>query len=274
MKKILFAAFLSLVIAVGCKESGNVEKMEDAKKLSAPTQYFDKISYGIGQQIGRQMRMDTSIKINVDYLIRGYLDGLDSTFTGDQDTIAAAMQKYQQDMMMHQKAMQEQFQKDMEAKGNKLKEEGPKFCESFKAKGNVVETPSGLLYKVIKKGNGKIPTDTNWVRIHVIGKLSDGTEFDDTYKKNKPLEIPVMGIFPGLSQGLKLMPVGSTFEFCIPDSLAFDGHGAGNIPPNAVLDMQVELVDIIPAPQRQPMMGGPGGPGGPGMPPPPMPRRK
>jgi hypothetical protein len=49
-------------------------------------------------------------------------------------------------------------------------------------KATSTETPSGLKYKIIKKGSEKKPTDGTTVYIHYAGYLEDGTLFDSSYE--------------------------------------------------------------------------------------------
>ena len=66
-------------------------------------------------------------------------------------------------------------------------EAGKKFLEENKAKEGVVTLPSGLQYKVLKKGSGEHhPTVDSSCECHYEGTLIDGTEFDSSYKRGSP----------------------------------------------------------------------------------------
>jgi hypothetical protein len=129
----------------------------------------------------------------------------------------------------------------------------------------VKTTASGLQYKVLTPGTGAHPTDTDVALINYEGKLLDGTTFD---KSQQPTPMPVKGVVPGFSEGLKLMNKGAKYRFWIPAKLAYGDKGAGPIPSNAPLVFDVELIEFLPQAvieqyqrQQQQMMGG-GGPGG------------
>jgi FKBP-type peptidyl-prolyl cis-trans isomerase len=108
-----------------------------------------------------------------------------------------------------------------------------------------ITTASGLQYRVIAEGTGPRPTAVDSVRVHYRGTLEDGTVFDSSYDRGEPISFSLGGVIAGWTEGLQLMPVGSTYEFVIPSDL---GYGAAGfppvIPPNATLIFQVELLAI------------------------------
>ena len=106
-------------------------------------------------------------------------------------------------------------------------------------------TDSGLLYKIIQKGNGKKAEKGKTVSVHYKGALTDGTEFDSSYKRNQTAKFPVRGVIPGWTEGLKLMKKGAKYNFFIPASLAYGERGRPSIPANSVLIFEVELIDIV-----------------------------
>jgi len=129
-------------------------------------------------------------------------------------------------------------------------------------------TPSGLRYKVLVPGKpGPHPTDSDVTLVNYVGKLPDGTVFD---KSQQPTPMPVAGVVPGFSEGLKLMPKGAKYRFWLPPQLGYGDKANGPIPANATLVFDVELVDFLPESyvrqmraQQEQMQGMPGGmPGG------------
>ena len=106
--------------------------------------------------------------------------------------------------------------------------------------------PSGLQYEVVKMGTGPKPTAESTVKVHYVGTLIDGTEFDSSVKRNEPAQFPVSGVIPGWTEALQLMPVGSKFNLYIPQSLAYGANGAGEvIKPYSTLIFEVELLEIV-----------------------------
>ena len=125
-----------------------------------------------------------------------------------------------------------------------VKKENADFLAAYAKNDSVQRTESGLLYKVIKKGEGALPADTNQVEVNYEGRLIDGTVFDSSYKRNKPATFGVTQVIKGWTEALKMMPVGSVYELCIPYELAYGERGNRNIPPFSTLVFKVELLDI------------------------------
>ena len=83
-----------------------------------------------------------------------------------------------------------------------VKKENADFLAAYAKNDSVQRTESGLLYKVIKKGEGALPVDTNKVEVNYEGRLIDGTVFDSSYKRNKPATFGVTQVIKGLSDDL------------------------------------------------------------------------
>jgi len=130
---------------------------------------------------------------------------------------------------------------------------GKQFLAENATKEGVITTASGLQYKVVKQGTGPKPAARDMVSVYYKGMLIDGKVFDkaDSSVFDKadssgiPVSFPLNQVIAGWTEGLQLMPVGSTYIFYIPSELGYGKGGAGNvIPPNATLIFEVELVSI------------------------------
>ncbi|MEO9131055.1 MAG: FKBP-type peptidyl-prolyl cis-trans isomerase [Sphingomonas sp.] len=116
----------------------------------------------------------------------------------------------------------------------------------------VVETASGLQYKVLTPGQGDAkPTDQDVALINYEGRLVDGTSFD---KSAAPTPMPIAGVVPGFAEGLKLMPRGAKLRFWIKPALGYGSEASGPIPANSVLVFDVEMLDFMPAADFRQMM--------------------
>ena len=131
----------------------------------------------------------------------------------------------------------------MSAQFSKVRDESEAFLEAKAKEEKVVKTASGLMYEVIKLGDGgPKPTATSDVEVRYRGELIDGTVFDES---TSPITLNLGGVIKGWTEGLQLMSVGDKYRFYIPSELGYGEQGAGNdIKPGAALVFEVELVSI------------------------------
>ena len=89
------------------------------------------------------------------------------------------------------------------------------------------------------------PKGANTVVANYKGWLEDGTVFDSSYKRGKPIEFRLGGVIAGWTEGLQLIGKGGMIELDIPSDLGYGVEGRPPvIPPNARLHFLVELIDI------------------------------
>lgn len=122
--------------------------------------------------------------------------------------------------------------------------EGEKFLAENKKKAGVKVTPSGLQYQVITAGTGIKPQATDTVTVSYIGTLTNGKEFDNSYKRGEPVSFSLSGVIKGWTEGLQLMPVGSKYKFFVPYQLGYGLNDMSAIPAGSVLVFEVELLDV------------------------------
>lgn len=233
MKRISIGIAVAMLL-VACNQQG---KSADHSSLKLDTD-AKKGSYAIGMSIGHTL-MHSGAQVDFDAFVAGARDAFE-----DKKPMldAQAANKARQDFMSREAASRM-------AKEKKLADANEKASEAFlaanKKKPGVKTTASGLEYKVIKQGTGPKPKDTDTVTVNYRGTLTDGTEFDSSYKRGEPTTFALKQVIPGWTEGLQLMPVGSKYEFYIPAKLAYGSHGAGGvIGPNQVLVFDVDLLKI------------------------------
>lgn len=227
--KLRWVIVLGIIFFVSNVYAGEKLILKDSK---------DKVSYSMGVRVGSSLKKE-SIDINQDAFIQGFKDALsgDKKLMTDQEVVETLM-NFQKEMMAKEAARLKEI-------GEKNKKEGEAFLAENKKKDGIITLPSGLQYKIIKEGDGKVPTVNDTVTIHYRGTLIDGTEFDSSYSRGQPATFPVKGVIPGFSEALQLMKVGSKWQLFIPPNLAYGEHGAGeDIGPNATLIFEVELLSI------------------------------
>jgi FKBP-type peptidyl-prolyl cis-trans isomerase FklB len=200
----------------------------------------EKGSYALGLNIGKGLRKD-GVDLDGASLAHGIRDALaGSKFLLTDEEAQAALVALAAEVRAKQQVKMEQL-------GAANKKEGDAFLATNKSKEGVVTLPSGLQYKVLTAGTGPKPTATDKVECNYRGTLLQGTEFDSSYKRGKPVTFQVGEVIKGWSEALQLMPVGSKWQLFVPPDLAYADHGAGQeIGPNATLIFEVELLSIAP----------------------------
>lgn len=199
----------------------------------------EKISYMIGLQMANSLQQVKEY-VDADALAKAVKAGLsgEGRLMTDQQAQEVGMAF---GMFLQQKEMARRAEQ-----GAKNLAEGEAFLAANKGKPGVRTTESGLQYQVLRAGSGARPSAADTVKVHYRGTLLDGKEFDSSYARGEPATFPLAGVIPGWTEGVQLMPVGSKYVFWIPAALAYGQNGAGaEIPPNATLKFEVELLEIV-----------------------------
>jgi len=198
-----------------------------------------KASYVIGIQLGKQL-MISKDDIDLDAMKKGMKD----VFTGKKpqlsnDEMRKAMMTYQESKKKRELAMVSKF-------SSHNKKEGLAYLAKNKKKKGVKTLKSGLQYKVLKSGSGKVsPKLTDKVVTHYHGTFIDGTIFDSSVDRGEAVSFPVNAVIKGWTEALMKMKVGDKWQLVVPSSLAYGEQGAPpKIGPGATLIFDVELLDI------------------------------
>ena len=107
-----------------------------------------------------------------------------------------------------------------------------------------ITTESGLQYIEVTPGEGQSPQAGDMVSMHFSASLPDGTPIGDSYTMGQPY-VGILGrnqLLPGWEEGVLLMKPGGKMQMLLPPELAFGEQGAGMIPPNSQLIIEVELL--------------------------------
>ncbi|MBP6661060.1 MAG: FKBP-type peptidyl-prolyl cis-trans isomerase [Chitinophagales bacterium] len=224
MKKNVFVvSILAVILAVSCNTKGG------GYSTTKPTKDVDSASYIIGVLMGKNLRngqIDSTF--NLDLIAQGIYDELNSKkfaipFNGQESVLII------QDYILR-----------------KNTEAGKKFLEQAAKKSGVKKTASGLLYEVMKEGNGPKPTAESIVKVHYKGTFTNGSTFDSSIERGEPAVFPLNQVIKGWTEGLQLMTIGSKYKFYVPGELGYGAQGQpqGGIGPNQVLVFEVELLSI------------------------------
>ena len=196
-----------------------------------------KLGYIIGMDIGNSLRNEGTA-VDIDAL----LEAIRTTYEGGTPAMTAEeAQAVREDFIAKRRAVAETEASEI---SDRNLAEGEAFLADNATREGVVTTESGLQYKVLTMGDGARPAAADTVEVHYRGTLLDGTEFDSSYSRNQEATFKLNQVIPGWTEGLQLMPVGSTFKFFIPANLAYGPNGPPSIGPNATLIFDVELIDV------------------------------
>ncbi|HXW73481.1 MAG TPA: FKBP-type peptidyl-prolyl cis-trans isomerase [Steroidobacteraceae bacterium] len=192
-------------------------------------------SYSLGVSMGEQLRANgiPADAVSSERLAQGVRDALSGKVKltdADRNNIAGLVRAAR------------------EAAGDAGHRAAAKFLAENGKKPDVVTTASGLQYRVVAPGKGDSPKATDEVIVNYRGKLLDGTEFDSSYARGKPVTFPVNHVIPGWTEALQLMKPGGKYELFVPPQLAYDLNppAGAPIPPGSMLIFDVELVGIKP----------------------------
>ena len=228
-------ALLLLVGAAVAQEEGEAEPIDMVRT-----------SYALGASMGGGFAQ-REIEVDVEAFQRGLVDGMNGESELGDDEIRELLAALQQNVMQ-----QAAEKRRVQAEANLAA--GEEFLQGNGARDGVTTLESGLQYEVITAGDGPSPELSDTVTVNYRGSLIDGTEFDSSYSRGKPLEMPIQRAIKGWQEAIPLMTVGSTWKLYVPPALGYGERGSGStIGPNSALIFEVELLGISEpdAPQEQ-----------------------
>lgn len=205
-----------------------------AEELETPE---ERLSYTIGMDIGRSLS-EQDMDIDLDLLV----EALRATYAGEETLMTREEALAEREEFMEQR--QQEMQAEQQEAAARNQEEGEAFLAENREKEGVVETESGLQYRVIEEGDGASPEASDQVTVHYRGTLIDGTEFDSSHARGEPASFALDQVVPGWTEGVQLMQEGATYEFFIPAELGYGEQAPPSIGPNATLIFEVELLEV------------------------------
>ncbi len=193
------------------------------------------VSYGMGWQFGRHLLTHKFYGLDLEAAFAGVRDCFEdreSPYTDEQAEQAFKQISAQAEAIRQEEAAQ-------------LATKSEEFMVENAKKGDVEVTASGLQYKIVEKGSGRIPGPLDSVIVHYHGMLINGEVFDSSVERGTPAEFPVAQVIAGWTEALQLIPVGTKCRLYIPSELAYGKAGSPpKIPGNAALIFDIELLDI------------------------------
>jgi len=109
-----------------------------------------------------------------------------------------------------------------------------------------VKTASGIVITTMNEGSGASPKSVDVVKVHYRGTLTDGKEFDSSFKRGQAATFPLNRVIPCWTEGVQTMKVGGKAKLVCPPNLAYGSRGvAGTIPADSTLVFEIELLEIV-----------------------------
>jgi len=176
----------------------------------------DEINYSVGHQVGRDL-VRQQVQVNPEVLLQGIIDAT----SGNEPLMAF-------DKMIDTLAeLREKIVQLAEKQKLGIRKAGEVFLKENSLKEAVITLDSGLQYKVLSAGDGKIPVSGDMVRVTYSGQDIYNQPFDSTTRDgvSTPVEFEVDKVIPGWSESLKMMVEGDEWELYIPHYLAFKDTG-------------------------------------------------
>ena len=200
----------------------------------------DTISWAMGVSYAKGLT-----ELGIPYNKEVLLAAVDATLSGepsllDEQTLRDVVQRVNQDIAIRAHARQQTVQQEG------LSREEDYFAELKSTHPSLFQTPSGIYYEVVKKGNGRNAKWGDVVEFDYRARVAGSSvPFDQTYGNREPIKHVVGNpMFEGMQEAFSLMNAGSVYHFYFPSRLAFGSAGNEDVPPYTPVEYEIELHSI------------------------------
>lgn len=198
----------------------------------APKTEEEKTLYAVGLLISKSISVFDLTPGELEFVKRGLTDAA----TGKNPAV---------ELGAYNGKVQELARERRKIKGDKMAAVNKEFIDKIATEKGAVKTDSGMVFVSLRDGSGTAPKSTDTVKVNYRGTLPDGTEFDSSYKRGKPIEFKLDGVIKCWTEGLQKMKEGSKAKLICPANIAYGEAGAGDlILPGATLAFEVELLEV------------------------------
>jgi FKBP-type peptidyl-prolyl cis-trans isomerase FkpA len=226
MRRTLLATLAVGLLASGAQAQGTSKAQPPGASSQAPESEDAKTLYSFGYNMGKGLGSFAMTAAEFELFQRAVAEGNAGTPPAvEVDQYAPKIQA---------------LARTRQAKVNEL------FLEKAAQEKGAVKLSSGVIYKELKAGSGPSPKATDTVSVHYRGTLTNGEEFDSSIRRNQPAEFPLNGVIKCWTEGVQKMKVGTKAKLTCPAKTAYAERPptGSKIPPNAVLEFEVELLGI------------------------------
>lgn len=118
--------------------------------------------------------------------------------------------------------------------------------KNIKQQDDMMTTPSGLQYKILKEGTGEEAKVGQDVKIHESTSYRDGTVIFSSEGMN-PIQFTLGGtmVIQGVDEGVRGMKKGEIRKLIVPTSLSKRSSYPPILSKDSILVYRIELIDII-----------------------------
>jgi FKBP-type peptidyl-prolyl cis-trans isomerase FkpA len=184
--------------------------------------------YAIGVNLSRNAKALHLSQGEAEIVARGFADALSG-------------QKLRLDPAKYEQKIQALVSARITAATKKNKEAGQAFVATAAREPGAKKTESGVVYRVLKEGTGANPKPTDTVNVNILGKLIDGTVFEE--RTGGKTELGLSRVHRCISEGVAKMKVGGKARLVCPPETAFGDRGSPPlVPPASTVVFEVELV--------------------------------
>lgn len=129
------------------------------------------------------------------------------------------------------------------AKSN-YKEQNIEFLKKKAIEAGVQKTAQGILYEILKSGQGPKATVRSIVSVYYKGMLIDGKVFDDNTAQGYPDAFRLADLIVGWQIALTQMCVGDKWRIYVPAEVGYGAMNIAGIPKHSTLIFEIELAGI------------------------------
>ena len=230
---LILGAVLNVAAPLAWSEEGEVAKTDET--LTKGRGYF------FGYSFGNMLQQNGNPDVDLASLLAGLRDslgGVQPSLSADEQTAIIEM------VRGRQAEIEAAAQAQRDSMAADARSAGLAYLAQNAEKPGVSVTGSGLQIEMLVEGEGEAPNATDTVVVHYEGSLIDGTVFDSSIARGTPAEFGLNQVIRGWTEGLQLIKPGGKARLTIPSELGYGPGGVGNIPPNAVLVFEVELLEV------------------------------
>ncbi len=230
---LILGAVLNVAAPLAWSEEGEVAQTDET--LTKGRGYF------FGYSFGNMLQQNGNPDVDLESLLAGLRDslgGVQPSLSADEQTAIIEM------VRGRQAEIEAAAQAQRDSMAADARSAGLAYLAQNAEKPGVSVTGSGLQIEMLVEGEGEAPNATDTVVVHYEGSLIDGTVFDSSIARGTPAEFGLNQVIRGWTEGLQLIKPGGKARLTIPSELGYGPGGVGNIPPNAVLVFEVELLEV------------------------------